>query len=156
MTKNDYINFLISAFKICKSYIKEGKREIFISEKKYNNLVFSIPSFKDIPEINIYSVSVSTSLYSKYNHLSGVNVLFFIVCLYLRIEKNNTGNYHEYKDYTDEKSKSYERIAKLKKNFFIYETLEKGFWYYPISELKSTKLFIFDLTKMNSNCNSKG
>lgn len=152
MTKNEYIKLLISAFKICKSYIKEGKREIFISEKKYNDLVFSIPAFKDIPDINIYSVSLSTALYSKYKHLSGVNVLFFIVCLYLRIEENNTGTYYEYKDYNDEKSKSYERIAKLKKNSFIYEKLHKGFWYYPISELKSTKLFIFDLTGMNSNC----
>ena len=156
ITKKDYINYLISAFNECKNIIKEGKREVAIQfEKKSSSkyLVYNIPAFENNPEINIYSISAEKFLHSEYIHLSGVNVLFFIAALYLRVEKNNVGIYHEYTK-ENEYSKVRERTEILKQTSFILKKDEKGFWYYPISELKSTELFNFDLPKLNSSSNT--
>lgn len=154
MTKNEYIKSLIYAFNTCKKIIKEGKVEIIIDfEKEDNakNLICTIPDFKKIPKIKIYSISIDTYLQSKFIPLSGVNVLFYIVALYLRIEKNNKGIYNKYKNPESERTKMKERTEILKKTSFIFERHDTGFWYYSVSELKNTSLFIFDIKKMDGD-----
>lgn len=144
MNKNEYTNLLISAFNKCKKTIKEGKREIIIDTSSHKKIEFVIPSFENFEEITIYSISKDEYLYNKYIHLSGVNVLFFISCLYLRLLNNNNGKYHEYTSNEEIKRMS-ERIKILKTHSFIFSETEKGFCYYPISDLKNINKFVFDL-----------
>lgn len=144
MNKNEYTNLLISAFNKCKETIKEGKREIIIDKSSHKKIEFVIPSFENFEEITIYSFSKDECLYNKYIHLSGVNVLFYISCLYLRLLNNNQGKYYEYTS-TEERKRMIERIKVLKNYSFIFNENEKGFWYYPINEIKNTNKLIFDL-----------
>lgn len=154
MIKKNYVDSLILAFNTCKELIVGGKSEIAIDfENKYNkkNLICNIPAFNNIPNIKIYCISKEKYLHSEYIHLSGVNVLFFIAALYLRVEKKNNGNYYEYTNNENEMLKIKERTDILKQVSFIFEKDTKGFWYYPISELKNTSLFIFDIKKMDGD-----
>lgn len=144
MTKNEYTNLLISAFNKCKEIIKEGKREVVIDTSSHKKIEFVIPSFENFEEITIYSISKDESLYNKYIHLSGVNILFFISCLYLRLINNNYGKYTEYTT-NEERNRMNERIKALKNSYFIFNENEKGFWYYPINEIKNTDKLMFDL-----------
>ena len=145
MNKNEYTNLLISAFNKCKETIKEGKREIIIDKDSHKKIEFVIPSFENFEEITIYSISKDECLYNKYIHLSGVNVLFYICCLYLRLLNNNYGKYHEYTS-NDEIKRMSERLKVLKNYSFIFNENKKGFWYYQINDLKNTKKLIFDLS----------
>ena len=144
MNKNEYTNLLISAFNKCKEAIKEGKREIIIDKDSHKKIEFVIPSFENFEEITIYSISKDECLYNKYIHLSGVNVLFYICCLYLRLIDSNKGKYYEY-TFTEERNRMSERIKILKKHSFIFSQNEKGFCYYQINDLKNINKLIFDL-----------
>lgn len=144
MNKNEYTNLLISAFNKCKETIKEGKREIIIDKDSHKKTEFVIPSFENFEDITIYSISKDEYLYNKYIHLSGVNVLYYICCLYLRLLNNTQGKYYEYTS-TEERKRMIERIKVLKNYSFIFNENEKGFWYYPINEIKNTNKLIFDL-----------
>lgn len=144
MNKNEYTNLLISAFNKCKETIKEGKREIIIDKDSHKKTEFVIPSFENFEEITIYSISKDEYLYNKYIHLSGVNVLYYICCLYLRLLNNTQGKYYEYTS-TEERKRMIERIKILKNQSFIFNENEKGFWYYQINDLKNTNKLIFDL-----------
>lgn len=153
MTKEMYFERLIKTFNETKKIIKEGKQTVVIEKSKEKYTKFEIPAFGNFPDIKISSITEEQYSHSDYIHLAGVNVLFFLVCIYLIIEKNNTGIYYEYKNPGNKNLEMKERIEILKKTSFIFEKDEKGFWYYPISELKNTPLFIFDLTEMNSESN---
>lgn len=157
MTKNEYINSLVSAFNTCKEIIKKGKREIIISEHDYTRkeLEIIIPPFEKCEGIKIHSIPDYESLYSEYIHLSGVNVLFYICCLYLRLIDSNHGKYHEYTS-IDKSKKINEKINVLRRCSFIFEENEKGFWYYPIKDLKNTNKFVFDLPPLKKKHLIKG
>lgn len=157
MTKNEYINSLVSAFNTCKEIIKKGKREIIISEHEYTRkeLEIIIPPFEKCEGIKIHSIPDYESLYSEYIHLSGVNVLFYICCLYLRLIDSNHGKYHEYTS-IDKNKRMSEKLHILKISSFIFDEDKNGFWYYSIKDLKNTNKFVFDLPSIVDQTLIKG
>lgn len=142
MTEKDYAKYLKKTFDDCKKFIMDnnGKLEIVISNTPLKKLEFTIPKFKEFEEINIYSISVERSSREDYVHLAGVNILFFLVCLYLRLTNGNKGIFKEWSF-----NKSYDRFTTLKLDTFIMEETETGFFYYKIKDLKSTGKFKFNL-----------
>ena len=92
--------------------------------------------------VEIYSITHSMYISLHYIHLSGVNIMFYLVCLYMRDVLNQKGAYCE------EKTK---KLKLLKSSNFIFEEDDNGFWYYPIAEIKkigSQEGFLFDLPKL--------
>ena len=136
-----YENQLLDTFNNVKQIIKENKRVPIIDTKhEYKTEVnFTRPTGKDV---EIYSISLHRYITSEYIRISGVNVLFYLVCLYMRDVLIQKGTYCE------EKTK---KLKILKSSNFIFEEDDNGFWYYPIAEIKkigAKEGFLFDLPKL--------
>ena len=140
MQKNTelYKNHLQNVFNHVKQMIKENERvPIIDSTREYRHREVSILE----KDIEIYSISPSMYRNSYYIHLSGVNILYYLVCLYMRDVLNKKGTYC-----TDT-----EKLKILKSSNFIFEEDDNGFWYYPIAEIKeigAQEGFLFDLPKL--------
>ena len=140
MQKNTelYKNHLQNVFNHVKQMIKENERvPIIDSTREYRHREVSILE----KDIEIYSISPSMYRNSYYIHLSGVNILYYLVCLYMRDVLNKKGTYC-----TDT-----EKLKILKSSNFIFEEDDNGFWYYPIAEIKeigAQEGFLFDLPKI--------
>ena len=147
MSTNNYINQLVKAFNISKDIIKEAKRvPVIITNEaplKHSKKEVEILESEFLPQITIYSISMEKYCSSKYLHLSGVNVLFYIVCLYF-ISNNIKGTYYKYQT-SMQKS---EEVKLLRNNNFIFNKEENGFEYFEVSQLKSTTYFKFDLPQL--------
>ena len=144
MKKTNYHGQLLNAFNCVKQLIKENERvPIVDTMNTYRKKEGSIQKTQNGEEITIYSLSPTAYNTKPYIHLSGVNIMFYLVCLYLRAIKQDMGIYCE-----KEKTK---KITLLKMSNFIFEEDEKGYWYYPISQIKefgAQEGFIFDLPKL--------
>lgn len=138
-----YENQLLDTFNNVKQIIKENKRVPIIDTKhEYKTEVnFTRPTGKDV---EIYSISLHRYITSEYIRISGVNVLFYLVCLYMRDVLIQKGTYCE------EKTK---KLKILKSSNFIFEENDNGFWYYSIAEIKeigAKEGFFFDLPKLTT------
>ena len=97
MTKEIYLKKIIKSFNDCKKIIKEGKRTPVIDTGKEKRTKLELPAFGDFPNLKIASISENEYSHSAYIHLAGVNVLFYLVCIYLRLDKNKVGKYRKYR-----------------------------------------------------------
>lgn len=128
-------------FDNCKSFILNNPNKVLIvSKDKGRNVLYTVPTKNDE---YICSIDIEQYTSGKFIHISGVNVLFYIVCLFLKTQGNN-GIRYNYLQNVQEK-KDIERIEILKRQNFIFKTDNTGFIYYPINLLKGTGKFIFDL-----------
>lgn len=128
-------------FDNCKSFILNNPNKVLIvSKDKGRNVLYTVPTKNDE---YICSIDIEQYTTGKFIHISGVNVLFYIVCLFLKTQGNN-GIRYNYLQNVQEK-KEIERIEILKGQNFIFKTDNTGFIYYPINLLKGTGKFIFDL-----------
>ena len=94
--------------------------------------------------VEICSISLKKYITSEYIHLSGVNILYYLVCLYMRDVLKKKGTY------CAEKS---QKLKILKSSNFIFEENDNGFWYYSIAEIKeigAKERFLFDLPKLTT------
>lgn len=139
---------MIKAYNVSKDIIKDGERVpvIITNEAPLKRLKNEVVIHREgnISQITISSIPISEYCNSRYLHLSGVNVLFYIVCLYFTASKVK-GTYYQYQTTikTDEKTKI------LKNNTFIFDEDKSGFWYFEVSRIKSTPYFLFDLPSTN-------
>lgn len=144
---NNYtIKQLTDAFNYSKQIIKDKKKEVVIinddsMELNLKKLEMSIPKLSKLEPFSIYSIPVEEALMQPYIHLSGVNVMFYIVCLYFIATDEHHGIYYKYHTSNREK----ERCNILKKKSFIFKEDKNGFLYFPINKLESTPYFKFDL-----------
>ena len=120
--------------------IKNERVPIIDSTREYKHKEITVlrPNEKNV---EIYSISPSMYRNSYYIHLSGVNIMYYLVCLYMRDVLNKKGTYC-----TDT-----EKIKILKLSNFIFEEDNDGFWYYSIAEIKEVGAqegFLFDLPKL--------
>lgn len=144
MQKNTelYKNHLQNVFNHIKQMIIKNERVPIIDstrEYKHNEITVLRPNEKNV---EIYSISPSMYRNSYYIHLSGVNIMFYLVCLYMRDVLNKNGTYCEEKT---------QKLKILKSSNFIFEEDDNGFWYYPIAEIKEIgdkEGFLFDLPKL--------
>lgn len=160
MTEKDYENILYYIFNACKEYIKENnillknnqkvKAKMLCiptqSEKREYQFGFPkyvIPKFGELDEIRIYDISYFRYEDGKSINIAGVNVLYYIVCLYLQLN-GNKGVEFLYSAESDS-IKSFERTKILKLASFIFNYGEEKFKYYPLNDIKGTGRFIFDL-----------
>lgn len=128
-------------FDNCKSFILNNPNKVLIvSKDKGRNVLYTVPTKNDE---YICSIDIEQYTTGKFIHISGVNVLFYIVCLFLKTQGNN-GIRYNYLQNVQEK-KDIERIEILKGQNFIFKIDNTGFIYYPINLLKGTGKFIFDL-----------
>lgn len=138
----EYKTQLLDTFNKVKELIKKNNRVPIIAhnqEHRKNEVNFLRPNGECVA---IFSISLPRYITSQFIHLSGVNVLFYIVCLYMRDVLNEKGTYCE------EKSK---KLKILRSSSFIFEEDDNGFWYYSIAEIKeigAKEGFIFDLPKL--------
>ena len=144
MQKNTeiYKNHLQNVFNHIKQMIIKNERVPIIDstrEYKHKEITVLRPNEKNV---EIYSISPSMYRNSYYIHLSGVNIMYYLVCLYMRDVLNKKGTYC-----TDT-----EKIKILKLSNFIFEEDDNnGFWYYSIAEIKeigAQEGFLFDLPKL--------
>ncbi len=147
MNLYNYNNQLISVFNQAKHILLSGKEKVIIikPEEDYSDrddVFLPIPKFNEQQNFYITTTSLFKYVGGDYIHLSGVNVLFYIVCLYIRA---NTGNYGTYYHFKNPLKKGNEKFRILKDSVFIFEENDDGFWYYPISSLTSNSNFKFDL-----------
>lgn len=126
MSKETYINI----FNHVKAEIIGGSVPIIID-----------PEFspKDLEKIQF--IEIETFCTKKYTHLTGVNVLFYIVSIYLQ---------YELQIRPKEASKEIKLLIMKHKNFIIKENEEKIF-FFSLKILESfPELFKFDLKKETS------
>lgn len=142
--QNDYKNLLLDTFNSVKQMIIKNERVPIIDstrEYKHCEAEFLRPNKKSI---DIYSISPSMYRNADYIHLSGVNIMFYLVCLYMRDVLKKKGTY------CAEKS---QKLKILKSSNFIFEENDNGFWYYSIAEIKeigAKEGFVFDLPKLTT------
>lgn len=140
--QNDYKNLLLDTFKSVKQMIIKNERvPIIDSTREYKHCEARVLR-PNSSSIDIYSISPSMYRNADYIHLSGVNIMFYLVCLYMRDVLNKNGTYCEEKT---------QKLKILKSSNFIFEEDDNGFWYYPIAEIKeigAQEGFLFDLPKL--------
>lgn len=125
-------------FDNCKSFILNNPRKVlFVSKEKGRNVLYKVN------DEYICSIDIEKYTTGKFIHISGVNVLFYIVCMFLKTQGNNGIRYNYLQKEEDKKEE--ERIEILKGQNFIFKTDNTGVIYYPINLLKDTGKFIFDL-----------
>lgn len=140
----EYKNQLLTIFNQLKNMIKENKRVPIIDPKhEYRKMEekFLRPNGE---RVEICSISLKKYITSEYIHLSGVNILYYLVCLYMRDVLKKKGTY------CAEKS---QKLKILKSSNFIFEENDNGFWYYSIAEIKeigAKEGFLFDLPKLTT------
>lgn len=160
MTKNEYEKILFETFEKCKSDIIENNELLKINQKvkakvlcipsqeekkdyKFSFSKYIIPKFDEFDEIRICDTSYFRYEDGKCINISGVNVLYYLVCMYLRLQ-GNKGIEVLYSAET-ESMKSFERVKILKSASFIFSYENEKFTYYPLSKIKGTDKFIFDI-----------
>lgn len=112
MNKTEYVNLLVDAFNKCKEIIKEGKREVIVIDLPRKGSEFEVPNFQNLKGFKIYSISKDSYLHESYIHLSGANILYYIVGLYLQLQ-DNKGTYYKY-DSIEPGKRMRERVSILK------------------------------------------
>lgn len=160
MTKNEYEEILVKIFVECKSDIiknnellkehqkvkakvlcipsQEEKKDYKFSPPKY-----IIPKFGEFDEIRICETSYFRYENGKCINISGVNVLYYLVCMYLRAQGNK--GIEAYYSAESEIIKSLERVKILKSSSFIFSNENEKCTYYPLSEIKGTGIFNFNI-----------
>ena len=160
MTKNDYEKILFDTFKECKSDIIENnvllKKHQKVKAKvlcipsqeekedyKFSPPKYIIPKFGEFDEIRICETSYFRYEDGKCIKISGVNVLYYLVCMYLRAQGNK--GIEVLYSAEDKSVKAFERTKILKSTSFIFSYEHEKFTYYPLSDIKGTDQFIFDI-----------
>lgn len=160
MTKNDYEKILFDTFKKCKSDIIKNNELLKEHQKvkakvlcipsqeekedyKFSFPKYIIPKFDEFDEIRICDTSYFRYEDGKCINISGVNVLYYLVCMYLRLQGNK--GVEVFYSAETECMKSFERVKILKSASFIFIYENEKFTYYPLSEIKGTDKFIFDI-----------
>lgn len=160
MTKNEYEKILVKIFGKCKSDIIENNKLLKEHQKekakvlcipsqeekkdyKFSLPKYIIPKFGEFDEIRICETSYFKYEDGKCINFSGVNVLYYLVCMYLRAQGNK--GIEVYYSAESEIIKSFERVKILKSSSFIFSYGNEKFTYYPLSEIKGTDQFKFDI-----------
>lgn len=160
MTKNEYEKILFDTFEECKSDIIENNKLLKEHQKvkakvlcipsqeekedyKFSSPKYIIPKFDEFDEIRICDTSYFRYEDGKCINISGVNVLYYLVCMYLRLQGNK--GVEVFYSAETESMKSFERVKILKSASFIFIYENEKFTYYPLSEIKGTDKFIFDI-----------
>lgn len=160
MTKNEYEKLLFETFEKCKSDIIENNELLKKNQKvkakvlcipsqeekgdyKFSFPKYIIPKFDEFDEIRICDTSYFRYEDGKCINISGVNVLYYLVCMYLRLQGNK--GVEVFYSAETESMKSFERVKILKSASFIFIYENEKFTYYPLSEIKGTDKFIFDI-----------
>lgn len=127
-------------FNQCKEFINNSTRVLIIPDQKEQkkfkkmHLEFIIPVSEFHKPIKIYSISENEYIQGNYIHNSGINVLYYISCMYLNSIGIN-GKKYLYQS-SDKKERMYERVKILKEYNYIYERSKDYFIYYSISYIK--------------------
>lgn len=160
MTKNEYEKLLFETFEKCKSDIIKNNELLKEHQKvkakvlcipsqeekedyKFSPPKYIIPKFGEFDEIRICETSYFRYEDGKCINISGVNVLYYLVCMYLRLQGNK--GVEVFYSAETESMKSFERVKILKSASFIFSNENEKFTYYPLSEIKGTDKFIFDI-----------
>lgn len=133
-------NNLKTAFDKTKVEIVNGNIP-FITEGEKNKIA-NLPKIDKIESLNISILSKEAYSNIGYIHLSGVNVLYYIVSLYMI----NIGAKLEEAPKT-------EKTKVLKKTNFIFSEDEENIYFFSIEKIRKANedLFIFDLPKIKKN-----
>ena len=157
MKTYEYEKLLKSIFDQVKAEILETNKLFINQERKSANIIcitnnkeydsykeITIPEFNEIPEVTIYKIPYSKLEFKKLIRISGINVLYYIVCMYLKLHGNN-GNEVYYSSPQNEIIKSKERTKILKMQNFIFKDEGVKFTFYSLDSIKGTGRFIFDI-----------
>ena len=161
MTKNKYEKILSKTFEKCKSDIignnellnknLQAKAKVLCipspkekEDNKFNFPKYIIPKFDKFDEIRICDTSYFRYEDGKCIKISGVNVLYYLVCIYLRLQGNK--GIEVFYSAETESMKSFERVKILKSASFIFSYENEKFTYYPLSEIKGTGIFNFNIS----------
>lgn len=159
MTKNEYEKILFETFEKCKSDIIENNELLKKIQKvkakvlcipsqeekedyKFSSPKYIIPKFGEFDEIRICETSYFRYEHGKCINISGVNVLYYLVCMYLRLQ-GNKGIELLYSA-EDESVKAFERTKILKSASFIFSNENEKLTYYPLSNIKGTGIISFN------------
>ena len=157
MKTYEYEKLLKSIFDQVKAEILETNKLFINQEGKDANIMcitnnkeydsykkIIIPEFNGIPEVTIYKIPYFKLEFKNLIRISGINVLYYIVCMYLKLHGNN-GDEVYYSSPQNEIIKSKERIRILKMQNFIFKDEEYKFTFYSLDSIKGTGKFIFDI-----------